>query len=212
MNCPKCNSPIKSSDAFCGSCGSQLSNLHTEKTKPLRRVFPLLAIIAVVSIIFVLIISNIHPISPRNSLKYSWGTSLDYIKNNEYVTKSEYDSVKCEDPKHTVDNLHGFEIKKDLVTYGGGDTSRLKSISYSFEEMTFARRVMIVEEYYGDKYFIAENFNEKYYANAIWEKGDTVVLLDYYCIVYYDADYFWEEGPRLSDDELEDAKKFFGKR
>lgn len=186
-----------------------MSDCTCEKTLTKKRKPHVIVLVCLLTGIAIIAAFAITQFSSKNRLKYSWRTALSYIEQQEYVYALEGDYIKCEDPRHTVDKLSDFSIDRDFVRYLGCDTPYLQGITYTFEEMTFARRVMIVEAYYGKEYCVVERFNEKYYSDVVWYKGDTVIVLGYDSIAYYDANYFWENGPGLSDKSFEMVKRFF---
>ena len=207
--CELCGAEYKKEDKFCGLCGNSLNKSLTSKAQ-IKEFYSkkilILLLTAAVLITAIVVFVNV----PRNKLKYSWGTSMRYIKEQEYTLEFENQRVECDDPGHSVDSFENFEIKKDTVYYGGADTSSLKWIHYSFdEEIGFAQRIIEVKKFYGSKYMVVGNFNEQYYSDIIWIKGNTVVLVSYNGIYYYEKNYFFEEGPNVSDEELEEIKEFF---
>ena len=213
MYCINCGAKNKIEDNFCELCGTSLkkdmppeTNFNNCNKKSARKALIILLIIVIICIVCVSFIST-----PKNKLKYSWGTSISYIKNQEYTLEHwEYrNRLKCDDPKHTVDDLDFFEIESDNVYYFGEETSSLKSVSYSFaEEIGYAHRIEKLKSYYGNKYYV-EDTSEPYYSDIIWIKGDTVIIISYASITYYDKEYFFRETPRFSDDEFKKIKRFF---
>lgn len=210
MYCTKCGALLKATDKYCEECGNSLK--RNDKPKQIASIFRNKKTILVFFVFLFVVIAIVAWNSiPRNELKYSWGTSMKYIEEQEYTLEHfDYRNVlKCDDPHHTVDKLDFIDIKKDYVYYHGEETNSLKSISYTFsEEMGYAERIEKLKEFYGNKYFVTEN-SEPYYSDVIWVKGDTVIIVSYGNIKYYDKVYFFEKGLHFSDEVIDEMKSFF---
>lgn len=164
----------------------------------------------VVSIIIMILIVRCFVLDIN--LKYNWGTSYDKVYENEFILAThepkelDFDAeyrLLCDDPERSVDKIEGFDVDDNEVTYIFDSSKKLQEIYYFFDKMSIGSRVLLVSEYYGDDYYIIEDYNRAY-----WWINNTVVELGSNIISYYNARWFIETA---EDNIVDEVRDHFGK-
>ncbi len=218
MFCRFCGQELADAARFCADCGhpTQLNEEQTriytpnaaKKSKRKKMWLFTATGLVIISLIFG---SACLLLTPQVKLSYDWGTPISHIAKNETVIDKGNDYLLCEDPYHKVDKLDDLEYS--IVKYKFDSSGNLYKIEYEYmyEDLSVRERREAAEKIYGEKYFTIDHKVSDYYSTNVWWIGDTVIVLSWSGVSYYDSDYYLDVL-QYHPDYSEELLEFFNKR